>query len=236
LKLIYLIHITAGALGLLSGYTALAAAKGAALHRRIGMVFFYSMLVVCALGSIIAVARNKAPGINVPASILTSYLVITSLIAVRPMKSGERPTLIALMIVALALGLTEITLGIGSLSKPGALTFGYFIFGFVGTVGALGDLRVIRHGALKGGARIARHLWRMSFGLFIAAISFSSRPKVFPAPLRIPVVMMAPPLLVLIVIIYYMWKIRFRKNFRGIARPRETRMLTELEQGAASSL
>lgn len=218
MKLIYLVHITAGALGLLSGYIALAAAKGAALHRKSGMVFVYSMLAVCVLGTIIAVFRNKAPELNVPAAILTSYLVITSLIAVRPLEKGERPLLIGLMLVAIALGLTDIVMGIGTLAKPDARTFGYFLFGFIGMVGGLSDLRVIRHGALKGTRRIARHLWRMSFALFIAAISFTSRPKMFPAAIRTPVALLTPPFLVLAVILYYMWKVRFRKSFRGITQ------------------
>jgi hypothetical protein len=85
----------------------------------------------------------------------------------------------------------------------------------------LSDFRVIRHGALKGASRIARHLWRMSFALFIAAISFTSRPKLFPAAIRTPILLMAPPLLVLVVIVYYLWKVRFRRNFRGIVRVRE---------------
>lgn len=39
---------------------------------------------------------------------------------------------------------------------------------------AAGDVRVMRSEPLRGGARFARHLWRMCFALFIAAGSFFS--------------------------------------------------------------
>jgi hypothetical protein len=41
---------------------------------------------------------------------------------------------------------------------------------------AAGDLRMLLRGGLFGAQRIARHLWRMCFGLFIARDLFSSDP------------------------------------------------------------
>ena len=39
---------------------------------------------------------------------------------------------------------------------------------------AVGDLRMIRAGGIRGAKRIARHLWRMCFSFFVATGSFSS--------------------------------------------------------------
>lgn len=39
---------------------------------------------------------------------------------------------------------------------------------------AAGDVRIMRSGPPRGGARLTRHLWRMCFALFIAAGSFFS--------------------------------------------------------------
>jgi hypothetical protein len=47
---IALIHIAAGTVGLLSGYTALLVTKGATMHRKGGMLFVYSMLTMAAFG------------------------------------------------------------------------------------------------------------------------------------------------------------------------------------------
>jgi hypothetical protein len=78
------VHVGAGLLGLVSGYIALYATKGAPLHRRVGMVFVYAMLTMSMLGALIAIVSGVAPEINVPAALLTAYLVTTALITVRP--------------------------------------------------------------------------------------------------------------------------------------------------------
>ena len=51
---------------------------------------------------------------------------------------------------------------------------------FVGSIclfAAAGDIRKLLHGGVLGATRIAWHLWRMCFGLFIAAGSFFWDPQ-----------------------------------------------------------
>jgi uncharacterized membrane protein len=103
----YVVHILAGTLGLVAGYVALYSAKGAALHRKSGMLFVYAMLFMAVFGMTIAVVRDKAPDINVPAGMITSYLVITALTTVRPpgaVARGWRWLDIGAMLVALVVG------------------------------------------------------------------------------------------------------------------------------------
>ncbi|HWF84419.1 MAG TPA: hypothetical protein VG222_06220 [Vicinamibacterales bacterium] len=57
------------------------------------------------------------------------------------------------------------------------------------TMAAAGDVRVMRSGALRGGRRLARHLWRMCFALFIAAGSF------------------------FVAMFYWLWRVRARRPF-----------------------
>ncbi|MGH7561110.1 MAG: hypothetical protein ACRENB_08820 [Gemmatimonadales bacterium] len=73
--------------------------------------------------------------------------------------------------------------------------FPFFLFGIVGVLAGAGDFRVIRSGARQGAARLRRHLWRMSFALFIAALSF------FIGLLALPV------LAVLVAMFYWLWRI-----------------------------
>src|ERR671933_1927023 len=84
------VHILTGSLALLFGYVALYSAKGAALHRKSGVLFVYSMLTMAVLGIVLAVGRNKAPSVNVPAGLLTSFLVLTPLTTVRPLAAPRR--------------------------------------------------------------------------------------------------------------------------------------------------
>src|SRR5688572_20593125 len=98
------VHILAGTVGLVAGYVALYAAKGATIHRKSGMVFVYAMITMAVGGLSIAVVRSVAPEINIPAALLTSYLVITALTTVRDSALGSRLWAVGFMLIALAVG------------------------------------------------------------------------------------------------------------------------------------
>jgi uncharacterized membrane protein len=217
------VHILAGAVGIMSGFVALYAAKGATVHRKSGMVFVYAMLTMAVLGAGIAAIRGVAPKTNVPAAVLTAYLVITALITVRPPAGWSRRLDIALMLVALSVGLTDFGFGLAAVTSANAklhwMLIPFSIFGTVGLLASVGDLRMIRSGGLRGTSRIARHLWRMCFALFIATASFFlGQAKVFPKPLRIPGLLALPVLAVLVTMLYWLWRVRVKRSSRGIVR------------------
>jgi uncharacterized membrane protein len=221
--MIYVVHIFAGGLTLLAGYLALYSAKGDTLHRKGGRVFVYAMLTMAVAGTTIAAIRNVAPSINVPAALLTSYLVITALITVRPPIARSCWLDPALMSVALVVGLTSLTFGFEAIASPdgkgrdGMPAFPFFMFGVVGTLAGILDVRMMRSGGLTGASRLARHLWRMSFALFIAALSFFiGQSQVFPKPIRIMPLLALPVLAVLLTMLYWLWRVRVRRSLRGI--------------------
>ena len=216
-----LLHVLAGAVSLVAGYVALYAAKGAPLHRRSGMVFVVAMLTMCAAGTTIAAVRSIAPAINVPAGLLTAYLVVTALTAVRPLPAGGRPLAIALMLLALTVGATCLSLGVVAVANGGSYAgmpaFPYFLFGVTGLLGGALDVKVLRRGALQGAPRLARHLWRMSFALVIASMSFFlGQSDELPQAMRIPALLAVPPLAALLTMFYWLWRVRGR---RRIAAP-----------------
>ncbi|MFN2565241.1 MAG: hypothetical protein ABR499_09565 [Gemmatimonadaceae bacterium] len=223
MRVTLVVHILAGSLALVSGYVALYAAKGGPLHRKSGMLFVFAMLPMAVFGMTIAAVRGVAPAVNVPAGLLTSYLVITSLTTVRPLPAGSRWLHIAALLVALAVGLTSLTFAFEAIANGGTRNgmpaFPFVMFGVVGLVAGAGDLRVIRSGALTGAARLARHLWRMSFALFIAALSFFiGQARVIPEPVRIPALLALPVVAVLATMLYWLWRVRVRRTFRHIVR------------------
>ncbi|HVT39949.1 MAG TPA: hypothetical protein VHE78_12940 [Gemmatimonadaceae bacterium] len=218
---IYAVHIVAGSLALVFGYVALFAAKGAPLHRKSGMWFVYAILTMCFVGALIAAVRGKAPAINLPAASLTAYLVITGLTTVRPPVTGSRWLSPGLMLVGVAVGVTTLALGFQAVANGGARqgipAFPFFMFAIVGLLGSAGDLRIIRSGAVRGAPRLARHLWRMCFALYIAAMSFFiGQAKVIPKPVRIYPLLAIPPLLALMAMAYWLWRVRRRGTLRGV--------------------
>lgn len=118
MRMTLLVHILAGGLGLVSGYVALNAAKGATVHRRAGMVFVYAMLTMCVAGVVIAAGRGVAPALNIPAAPLTSYPVIPALTTVRPPAVGARWLDFVLMLVYAAVALANLEFGFEALASP----------------------------------------------------------------------------------------------------------------------
>ena len=218
MKLVYIAHIVAGSLALLSGYVALYSAKGAIVHRRSGIVFVYAMLLMCVAGTTLSAIREIAPATNIPAALLTSYLVITSLLTVRPLPRRSRMLEALLMCVALGVGLANVIFSYQAFTSPdgmrnGMPPFPFVLFGTVGLVAAALDFRMIRSSPPGGSSRIARHLWRMSFALFIAALSFFiGQAGVFPEEIRIFPLLALPVLAVLLTMFYWLWKVRFRRS------------------------
>src|SRR5471032_2112503 len=100
------VHVVAAVLGIVFGFIALYAAKGARLHRTSGMLFVYAMLTMTLVGAAMAIARNNAPESNAPVGVLTEYLVMTALTTVHPPSAGQRRLDLGLMLVAAAMGLT----------------------------------------------------------------------------------------------------------------------------------
>jgi uncharacterized membrane protein len=218
--MILLVHILAGALGLVAGAVALSAEKGARLHRKSGTLFVYSMVTMSLTGVVISVLRGIET--NALGGLLAAYLVITALTTVRPVAAGSHWLDLGAMLMALAIGLTSVTLGIelfasGESARHGVPVPMLFIFGAVGLSASLSDVRMIRSGGIGGARRIARHLWRVCFAFFIATGSFFlGQADKIPEPFRMTALLVILALAPLAALLYWLWRVRIRKTFRGI--------------------
>ena len=218
------VHIVTGAVALVAGYVALYATKGARVHRKSGMVFVYAMIIMALIGGLIALVRNKAPAGNVPVALLTVYLVSTALTTVRPHAAGSRRMDVGFMALGSAITLTLFAFGVVAIASPeGLLGFPaapFFIFGSIALLATTGDVRLIRAGGvrtIRGAPRLARHLWRMSTALLIAALSASVQfGKLIPKAYRFPGMLALPLLAIVVTMLYWLWRVRGRRKLRGI--------------------
>lgn len=217
------IHIAAGGLAIILGAAALSVKKGGRIHRRSGMAFVYSMLVMGATASILEFLES-ASATNVVAALMTVYFVGTAVTTVRPPSQWTRMINAAALTVAVSLGILSIIGGVRGVSAPGLSPGGVpfrtigvmsFILAAVLLVSAAGDLRVMRSGMPVGGPRLRRHLWRMCFALFIAAGSFFSIrervAKILPEPFTSGPMRALPILLLFGTMFYWMWRVRGRR-------------------------
>lgn len=201
------LHIVGGLLGLTSGAVALSAPKGSTLHRRSGMVFVYTMLVMSASGAVMAALMPER--ISVIAGLLTFYLVTTALLTVQR-RDDSRWLNAAAMVFAITIGLLGIGFGIEGLSNDMGIAPMGFIFGIVALLAAFGDARMLLSRSMPWAQRIARHLWRMCFALWIATASFFlGQADEFPEVLRIMPLLCTPVLLVLLLMFYWLARVLF---------------------------
>jgi hypothetical protein len=216
------IHIAAGMLAIILGFTALFVKKGGNLHRRSGLLFVYAMVVMGATASIMEFLKDPHAG-NVVAAIMSVYFVGTALTTVRPASRATRAIDIAALIVAAGLALLSIVGGIKGVNTPGLSSGGVpfrtigvmsFFLATILTLAAAGDVRVMLSGPLLGGRRLARHLWRMCFALFIAAGSFFSIKhrvaKILPEPFTTGPMRALPIVVLFGAMFYWLWRVRRR--------------------------
>jgi len=213
------VHIMAGGLAIILGATALVARKWGWLHRRAGLLFVYAMLTMGISGSTLAL-RQSLTNANVLGGFMSAYFVVTALTTVRPPSGAIRRVNAAALAVAIALITVELAMGTTALGRPDRAINGvpFFMLFFLATVtslAALGDVRVMRAGALRAAPRLARHLWRMCFALFIAAGSFFSIrarvARVLPEAFTTPGMRALPILLIFVAMFYWLWRVRIRR-------------------------
>lgn len=211
------IHILAGLLSLVAGAVALFATKGSTLHRRGGIVFAVAMLTMTS--SAFVMAQFLRPNrVNVVAATITFYLVATAWLAVKRPVEQTRSWLKGLLLMAAVGGVYAFALALEALGDSRGIVDKVpapplFLFAGVAFIGVVGDWRMLRAGSLEGVRRISRHLWRMTFALWIATASFFlGQAKFFPLPIRRSGILAVPVLLVLGMLVYWLIRVRIRRR------------------------
>jgi len=203
------VHIGMGTLGVLTGAAALLFRKGSGPHRAAGTAFVLAMLFMGASASILAAIKSE-PGLFT-GGFMTMYFIATAWMAGRR-KDGETGifeivAFVAATALAVALATSAYALATGA-TQPMNPVFPYVLYGITGTMAlaAVGDLGVILRHGLTGAPRIARHLWRMCFGLFIAVGSFAAQgAKVLPPGMGLPLLLAS---MILIIGMMFYWLVR----------------------------
>ena len=233
---ILLVHICGGTVGLLSGTAAMSFRKGSPRHVLAGKVFVASMLLMAAGAAFLGITRHQ-PG-NVGGGIFTFYLILTAWLTARR-ADGETSKLDwAVVLIPLALGTLSWMNGIhvvcsGARSQAGVPVGMIFFLGSVQLLAAAGDVRMLMRGGVLGAKRIARHLWRMCFGLFTASGSFFLGPSNRPLRLLSAIgigqhlprawfsmeVYLVLTILPLVFLVFWLIRVRFSNAYKKTALP-----------------
>ena len=200
------VHVTGGAFALVSGGLAMLARKGEAVHRLAGNVFFVAMLTMTISAFVVAIIRDQP--INITASTVTFYMILTSWVAAtrRDGEIGRFETF------ALVGGLCALASAAVFAVTDKAAAPVHYVFGTIMAIAVLSDVHVVWRKGLSGAQRIARHLWRMSFAMLVATGAyFAGQPEFVPAILRETSLNFVPIVLVLVLLVYWLVRVSFTK-------------------------
>jgi hypothetical protein len=227
-----LVHMTGGVVGMLSGTAALIFRKGSPRHVLAGKLFVASMLIMSAGATYLAVVKHQTS--NIGGGGLTFYLILTAWLTARRSDGQTSRYDWLAMLVPLTLGLLTWVNSIrlvrmGASSEDGVPVGMGLFMGTVMLLAAAGDVRMLLRGGVAGAQRIVRHLWRMCFGLFIAAGSFFMGPNNRPLRLlsaigigqHLPTAIFSTGLylvltvLPLILLVFWVFRVWLSKAYRG---------------------
>jgi len=209
--LLLILHVAAGGVGVTAGAVALAARKGERWHRLAGTTFFISMFALGSTAAVIGIVLDEVG--NVFGGVFTCYLTTTSWMTVRRPEGHVGRFEVASMFVAFAVAALA---ALGAVQGAKAhvalpLVIASTVMAAIALAAGAGDLSVVLRRGLFGAQRIARHLWRMCLGFFIAAAAFVTQPRMFPSPSPI---MLAAASLPLVLMIYWLLRVALTDQFK----------------------
>jgi hypothetical protein len=162
--------------------------------------------------------------VNVFISTLVVYLVGSAWMTVRRTAGttglGDRLAMVvalglwapfAILSFQLANGMTPMFKS--AIPFEGPVLVAIYSFTVILTLAVVGDARVVLSGGISGAPRIARHLWRMCFGLTLATGSAFTNgfARLLPGPYHVPIYFHLPKLLPLGLLIFWFIRVRFTR-------------------------
>ena len=222
MSFLMMIHVLFGTIAVLAGFVAMCAPKGKQVHLQAGKTYVVSMLLMAFAGGVTAVFLPQA--INVFASLLTCYLVLTSWRAGHQQcVTRGRFELVAFsgifLVTTLCLGVAGYIVFTDAEDLHGFGADAYLTIGLMALVATLADINLLVRGKLVGKQRIIRHLWRMCLSYFIAAGSLFEGPgmKAFPPIIQDSGALAIPVPLVMLFTLYWLIKMQLPKRRSPLA-------------------
>lgn len=178
-------HIGGGMLGLLAGFVATISRKGLPVHRYAGQVFLVAMGLSFAIGGAVAPFLDEGQRPNFVAAVLSLYLLLSGYAAAKrrnfQIRWPERLGLVvSLSVVSMGVAFMMMAARDPSGTVDGSPSQAFLLFVVMGSLAAIGEIRLLVRKKLAQVQRIRRHLWRMCFAFFIASGSlFFGQPQVF---------------------------------------------------------
>lgn len=209
-ELILAAHVSMGVLAVAAGATALIAPKGRPVHIHAGRIFVVAMGLTSAVGAALGLVRVETFYITFHAGVLALCLLASGWLAARARSGVLGPGSGIIGAVNLINVVSLVVIGVlaarSEQSFRGFPAEDYLVLGGMGLVAAGGDATLLWRSHLGKRRRIARHLWRMCLGFFIAAGSAFTGPgaAAFSEAVRQSGVLALPELAILLLMVFWL--------------------------------
>lgn len=217
-------HIIFGTIAVLAGSVALGVRKGSAKHINAGRLFAFTMILASGIGAILGLLKLDSHYITFHAGILGVTLITSSLLTVRARGSQLGYLSLGVGITNLVNTLALVGAGLHAMSLPDSVLLGfhasnYFFLSGMAGIAAVGDISLLFRKTLSNKHRLARHLWRMCLGFFIAAGSAFTGPgsSIFPQAVQDSGILSAPELIIICLMLFWFFRTLFSQS--GSKRP-----------------
>ncbi len=175
--LIY-IHATTGGIALAGGTTALLVRKGSNIHRKSGLVFFYSMLISALLALIIAILPGHVSPFLFAIGLFSSYFILSGYSSLRFKKKNF--SLRFDRILAIFLIITGMAMIIYAFLLKSSLNIVLLVFGLTGIVFGIRDTKSFKDRKALRKKWLRRHIGNMTGGYIAALTAFLVVNEVLP--------------------------------------------------------
>jgi uncharacterized membrane protein len=218
-NIILFVHVGGGIISIVTGYLALFSPKGKPVHRFAGKIFV-AMMTLTALSAAMLGYLHDDIG-DVFGGFMTVYFVLTAWMAAkRKDKEVGKFEVAAFLVAAILVGVNAYFAYLARSSASGTfLGFPpaqYYVGGVIMGLAAMLDLVNLLRGGVSGRYRIARHIWRICIGLFIAVGSFFlGQMQVFPDFLQKTEILAIPVVIVLFSMGFWLIRLLFTGWWRS---------------------
>jgi len=209
-------HVFSGSLAVLAGAVAAGVRKGRRLHIRSGRFFVIFMALSSVLGALLGLIKFEQFFITFFAGVLATYLVASGWLTANRAAANRRAMDQALSFINVSTFAVLSVIGVLAFRQSDGLMFGfagenYLFLAVMSGIAVVGDINRLVREPISRKHQIARHLWRMLLGFFIAAGSAFTGPgaSVFPDTLQASGILSLPELIILLMMMFYLIKTLF---------------------------
>ena len=179
IQILIYIHAAFGALALLAGLVSIIAKKGKNIHRKFGLIFFYSMMLSGIIAMIVAVLPNHESPFLFAVGIFSLYFVLTGNRALNFKRKNPDLKIDKLIsIIMITTGVLMILLPI-ILTK--SINIILVVYAIVGIIFSVSDLILFRNPRRLRKGWLKLHLGKMLGGYISATTAFVIVNQFFPS-------------------------------------------------------